>query len=322
MFNYNNNRIVAIGDIHGDYDIFVSLLIMAKVINCNLDWIGKNTYVIQLGDTLDGKRPGIIIEKKFLDIPTEIDINCLILSLDRKARKHGGRVISLLGNHELYPYYFYNDESFNKDYVKSSDIQEYKDLYKTSRFRYYKPGVGDGAKLYGKTRPLIIQLGKFIFSHGSISTKFLDKCLKHGYKKSQNPKIIDLYKVNKAMSDWMIGNTKKPPFFVEDDDTINPLFNRDLTNPRTLNEKQCKEIVDPIFKYLQDANYLVMGHSLHKNINTLCNDHVYRTDIGISRAFGKSYQENMKRLQVLEIKQYKTAIKTNIITPEGKIKII
>ena len=55
MYKYNNNRIIAIGDIHGDYYIFIELLKLAKVIDNNLNWIGKDTYVIQLGDTLDGK---------------------------------------------------------------------------------------------------------------------------------------------------------------------------------------------------------------------------------------------------------------------------
>ena len=120
----------------------------------------------------------------------------------------------------------------------------------------------------------------------------------------------------------MIGNTKKPPFFIESEDNINPLFNRNLTNPKSLNEKQCHSIVEPIFSYIPGSSYLVMGHSTHKNINTLCNNHVYRTDIAISRAFGESLKTNMKRLQVLEIKQNKSGVRTNIITPEGRIKII
>ena len=65
-----------------------------------------------------------------------------------------------------------------------------------------------------------------------------------------------------------------------------------------------------------------MGHSSHKNINTLCNNTVYRTDIAISRAFGGSFKKNITRLQVLEINQKNNCIKTNIITPKGKIKII
>jgi hypothetical protein len=65
-----------------------------------------------------------------------------------------------------------------------------------------------------------------------------------------------------------------------------------------------------------------MGHSTHKNINTLCNNKVYRTDIAISRAFGGNLITNMKRLQVLEINQKNNSVKTNIITPKGIIKII
>ena len=78
MYNYNNNRIIAIGDIHGDYAIFIELLKLAKVINNKLEWIGKDTYVIQLGDTLDGKRPNVVIEKDFLGTTGEIEITNLI----------------------------------------------------------------------------------------------------------------------------------------------------------------------------------------------------------------------------------------------------
>ena len=65
-----------------------------------------------------------------------------------------------------------------------------------------------------------------------------------------------------------------------------------------------------------------MGHSTHKNICTLCDDTVYRTDIAISRAFGGTFSKNMNRLQVLEIKQKNGKVETSIITPEGKRKIL
>ena len=53
---YNYNRIIAIGDIHGDYKIFIKCLEVAKLIDTSGNWIGKDTYLIQLGDTLDGKQ--------------------------------------------------------------------------------------------------------------------------------------------------------------------------------------------------------------------------------------------------------------------------
>lgn len=322
MFNYNNNNIIAIGDIHGDYYIFIELLKMAKVISSDLKWIGKDTFVIQLGDTLDGKRPDINIDSKYLETTGEIEITNLILNLDKQAKKQGGRVISILGNHELYPYYYYNDKSFNDKYVKTSDLENYKKLYKVSRFKYYKPGDGKGAKLLGKTRPLIIQLGKFIFCHGSLSKEFLELCISNNLKKTSNSNFVDIAKLNKIVSDWLIGNTKKVPFFINSSDNINPLFNRNLTNPKSLNKTECINLVDSVLQYFNNGQYLVMGHSTHKNINTLCNNKVYRTDIAISRAFGGNLRTNMKRLQVLEINQKNNCVRTNIITPNGKIKIL
>lgn len=318
---YNNNKIIAIGDIHGDYIIFIELLKLAKVIDSNLNWIGKDTYVVQLGDTLDGKRPDVSLSKEYIHTTGEIEITKLILSLDKKAKLQGGCIISLLGNHELYPYYYYNDELFNSKYVKKVDIENYKKTYNTTRFKYYKPGKGDGAKILGKTRPMILQLGKFIFCHGSLSEDFLKECISQKLNKS-GTNFIDIPKLNKIVSDWLIGNSKKVPFFINNSENINPLFNRNLTDPKTLNKNECFKLVYSVLKYFVNGQYLVMGHSSHKNICTLCDNKVYRTDIAISRAFGGTLQINLKRLQVLEIKQKNNCVRTNIITPTGKIKIL
>ena len=211
-FNYNNNRIIAIGDIHGDYLIFIELLKLAKVIDDNFNWIGNDTFVIQLGDTLDGKRPNIKIDNDFLNTTGEIEITELILKLDKKAKIYGGRVISILGNHELYPYYFNNDKSFNDKYVKKVDLKEYKKRFKMDRFKYYQPG-NPGAILLGKTRPLIIQLGKFIFTHGSLNIGFVRGCLENKLNIT-GTNYVDINKVNKIVSDWLCGKSKKVPFFI------------------------------------------------------------------------------------------------------------
>ena len=65
FYNINRmlfNKIIAIGDIHGDYQSLIRVLIMCKLINNKLEWTGGSTYVIQMGDTLDGKRPDTKIE--------------------------------------------------------------------------------------------------------------------------------------------------------------------------------------------------------------------------------------------------------------------
>lgn len=50
-------RIVAIGDLHGDFGLAIKVLKIAKVIDDKYNWIGGNTVVVQVGDQLDNCRP-------------------------------------------------------------------------------------------------------------------------------------------------------------------------------------------------------------------------------------------------------------------------
>jgi hypothetical protein len=49
-------RIVAIGDIHGAYDEFVSILAHAKLIDHAQNWTGGRTTLVQTGDFTPGAR--------------------------------------------------------------------------------------------------------------------------------------------------------------------------------------------------------------------------------------------------------------------------
>ena len=58
IYEINNkdiNRIIVIGDIHGDIKRFKSILIDSKIINNNFEWIAEppNTIIVQLGDQID-----------------------------------------------------------------------------------------------------------------------------------------------------------------------------------------------------------------------------------------------------------------------------
>jgi len=80
-------RIVAIGDIHGDYDQFVRLLRAAQLIDAKDRWAGGKTHLVQTGDVPD-RGPDT---RRILD---------LLMRLEREARKAGGYVHALIGNHE------------------------------------------------------------------------------------------------------------------------------------------------------------------------------------------------------------------------------
>ena len=79
---------VAVGDVHGAFDNFVAILRAAQVIDNRNRWIGRRTVLVQTGDILD-RGPD---SRKAID---------LLRRLERDAQRAGGRVVSLLGNHEL-----------------------------------------------------------------------------------------------------------------------------------------------------------------------------------------------------------------------------
>jgi len=80
-------RIVAIGDVHGDYDNFFEVLQGAGIVNRRGNWRAGDTHLVQLGDLPDrGPDTAKIIE--------------LMMKLERQARRRGGMVHVLIGNHE------------------------------------------------------------------------------------------------------------------------------------------------------------------------------------------------------------------------------
>lgn len=80
-------RIVAVGDVHGDYDNFLSLLREAELVNRRGNWIAGTTHFVQLGDIPDRG-------------PDTAKIITLLKRLEIQAERAGGKVHVLIGNHE------------------------------------------------------------------------------------------------------------------------------------------------------------------------------------------------------------------------------
>lgn len=80
-------RVVAVGDVHGDHGQFVKALRLGGVIDGEDNWTGGRTHLVQLGDLLD-RGPD---SRKSMD---------LLMKLEEQAVRAGGRVHALIGNHE------------------------------------------------------------------------------------------------------------------------------------------------------------------------------------------------------------------------------
>jgi hypothetical protein len=84
----SSHLVVAIGDVHGDYNDFVAILQRTGLINEQRHWTGGKVTLVQVGDLIDrGPKPREVLD--------------LMMSLEDSAAKAGGRVVALLGNHEV-----------------------------------------------------------------------------------------------------------------------------------------------------------------------------------------------------------------------------
>lgn len=83
-----DSRVVAVGDVHGEYEGFVSILQKAGLVDARLKWTGGKATFVQVGDYLD-RGPQV---RKVMD---------LLMSLEKAARKKRGQTVVLLGNHEV-----------------------------------------------------------------------------------------------------------------------------------------------------------------------------------------------------------------------------
>ena len=80
-------RIVAIGDLHGDYGQFRNVMTMMRLIDESGAWIGGKTHLVQTGDIPDRGPDSLMIIRD-------------LQALQKTARKAKGFVHLLIGNHE------------------------------------------------------------------------------------------------------------------------------------------------------------------------------------------------------------------------------
>jgi hypothetical protein len=80
--------LIAIGDVHGDFDDLCLLLKKVGLIDAQRHWTGGNTTLVQVGDLIDRG-------------PKAREVMDLFISLEGEAAKAGGQVLPLLGNHEV-----------------------------------------------------------------------------------------------------------------------------------------------------------------------------------------------------------------------------
>jgi hypothetical protein len=254
------DRLVIIGDIHGDIKRFKNILIDANIINDNIEWIAepKNTIVIQMGDQIDSLNRTTDNDWEVIE---DIEVINFTNILDKLAIAKGGRLISLIGNHE-----FMNILG-NYTYVSSKSIAN----NEKRRRELFKPGGQISSIL--SNRPVIVKIGGLLFCHAGLKISHL--MILYNYNK-------DIKYINTI---WKIFATSNNINGAEDNDIFSKIILSDdgILWTRALDNPEEMEIM---LKNL-NCSYMFVGHNVVDGIKFI-NNMLWYTDTGISRAFGTS----------------------------------
>jgi hypothetical protein len=303
-------KLVAIGDLHGDLIATLKVLKLAEVIPqnttinniANVQWTGGDTWVIQLGDQIDRCRPDDWIQnclKDLSDVYEDEGNNMLIfklfLRLDDEAKKYGGRVLGLLGNHELMNV----DKDFR--YVSPKEFLEFvPEKDRTSKYTkdgfplgyYHRTKAfergGNIAKTYSIKKKSIMTIGSYLFVHGGMSIDLAKK--------------YSIAEINQIVAKWLLkqDSEQETKIFDEifrDDDDMSPFWCRIFSEEEGEDENTLENFnklinnINQKNKLLKPIKGMVVAHTPqfmdNKYLNGIYDKRLWRIDVGMSRAFGK-----------------------------------
>jgi hypothetical protein len=253
-------RLVALGDLHGDFEATRAALRLAGAIDPQDRWIGGDLVVVQVGDQLD-RGDG---ERKILE---------LLERLQGEARAAGGALHILNGNHELM------NAAGDLRYVTAGGFLDFTDVPGVdladpraarvpvpmrARWLAFAPGGPWARKL--AERPVVLVVGETVFVHGGL----LPQHVRRG-----------LDAINEEVQRWLRGEGEISPEILQDDES--PVWTRRYClEPKPADCQVLRETLAAV-----PAKRLVVGHTVHKEgAVSACDGAVWCIDVGMSAYYG------------------------------------
>lgn len=289
-----SQRVIAIGDIHGDYNQLEKLLQSIGLIDENLAWIGGATHLVQLGDIPD-RGPDT---RKAMD---------LLIQMQTQALESGGEVTVLIGNHEammmtddlryVHPgeyaaFVDKNSKKRQKAYYKKT-VQHLKNtLPKNERPKFDKAYRKDWEQrfplgyvehrlawaptgTYGKwvlSRPAVAKIGETLFVHGGLSPKYAS---------------MSLAEINTRIRTELAQTGNTPAELKLSEDEQGPLWNRQWATG--IEDANNKSILSRLLSGY-DASRMVVAHTpMAPIIVPRFDGKVLLADVGLSAVYGSGF---------------------------------
>lgn len=296
VFNTTSD-IIVVGDIHGDLVTFVELLIsiglIKKIENNKYKWIGGSKYLVQTGDILDRKRYLSNADEGIYPLE-ELEIIMFLFDLNYQACQVGGRVIPIIGNHELMnlsgDFRYVSDHHMNgcSIFTERNDGRKYLFSHNPRLMTLTSNNPDDIKKilceLKGKLRFIfyrffypIVKINDWIFVHAGLPIGLVNK-----WQSNTISIINNIYK----------------HYVYTDDSEVEMAYN-DLFGENGIfwtrkygtckGDRLCRpcEDLDSILKILNGSvcGGMVVGHTVKEAINGKCNDRLWCIDIALSKGF-------------------------------------
>ncbi len=251
-------RIVAIGDLHGDLGATRAALRLARVLDEQDRWSGGKTFAVQTGDVLDRGDD----EQAILD---------LLERLATEAERAGGRLLTLNGNHELM------NAAGDFRYVTPRGLVDFDDAHDEGgsppglerfpsearlRARALLPGGSYARRL--ANHPVVAIVEDTVFAHGGVLPQYAG----------------EVEAMNQEVAAWLAGHSPKGARVVALDD--GPVWSRHFSSDT--DAADCEKLGETL--KLLGAKRMVVGHSVQKTINSACDERVWRIDVGMAKAYG------------------------------------
>lgn len=325
-------KVVAIGDLHGDFCATKECFQLAGILKKNgkVRWepSARNTMVVQTGDIMDAVRSG--------DFPSErseclsvAKIFNLIDQLNASANEQGfkGRIIPLIGNHEMM------NLKGNHAYAHAVERQELQTKFGVSNYSDATvAGISGFAKeLACRTTGIMQIINDTVFVHGSISPHFI-KMLTNKLNVRLPFKFIAFLVNNIVRKFAQLGasslSSMERAIMHAINDKSGLIWYRGLS--KGTGESVCPKL-QFVFKEDCGIRNLVVGHTVQsphitgiacQNASTsTCPNRkilrIFKIDAGMSMAF-QLRQVNKTFAQILVIDQGRIAIQ--YLTPRNRIK--
>ena len=240
-----DEQVVALSDIHGQYEVFVNLLRSHAIVDEDNNWSFQKGHLVIAGDVMD--RGDKVMECLWL-----------IYKLEQQAQEAGGHVHFLLGNHELLVMNGVLDYLHRKYRYTSA-------LLKTPYNELFSKDTALGKWLASKN--ILLQINDVLYVHAGISQETMSLDL--GIDAINDTFKKDLYHQDENIID---SDLKLATLYYED----GPLWYRGYAFPYSFN----KENVD---KTLSELNLrsIVVGHTSLHNIKGLYDNRIVLIDSNI-----------------------------------------